>query len=152
MVIRKAGVKALIALVLAATALSACAPRVAVRGNLPRAEQLEKIVVGEQKREDVVEILGSPSTLGVFDDKIWYYISRKTEKLAFFDEKVVDQQVVAIYFDDQNTVQAIQQYNRDDLREIGMVERETPTSGNELSVIEQLLGNIGRFGRTTSPE
>ncbi|MEX2618115.1 MAG: outer membrane protein assembly factor BamE [Alphaproteobacteria bacterium] len=148
MVIRKAGVKALIALVLVATALSACAPRVAVRGNLPRAEQLEKIVVGEQTREDVLEILGSPSTLGVFDDKIWYYISRKTEKLAFFDEEVVDQQVVAIYFDDQNTVQAIQQYDRDDLREIDMVERETPTSGNELSIIEQFLGNIGRFGRT----
>ena len=150
MVIRKAGVKALVTVFVAATALSACAPRVAVRGNLPRAEQLEKIVVGEQKREDVVEILGSPSTLGVFDDKIWYYISRKTEKLAFFDEEVVDQQVIAIYFDDQNTVQAIQQYNKDDLRDIGMVERETPTSGNELSVIEQLLGNLGRFGKTTS--
>ena len=150
MVIRKAGVKALVTVFVAATALSACAPRVAVRGNLPRAAQLEKIVVGEQKREDVVEILGSPSTLGVFDDKIWYYISRKTEKLAFFDEEVVDQQVIAIYFDDQNTVQAIQQYNKDDLRDIGMVERETPTSGNELSVIEQLLGNLGRFGKTTS--
>ncbi|MDA0662821.1 MAG: outer membrane protein assembly factor BamE [Proteobacteria bacterium] len=150
MVIRKAGVKALIALVLATTALSACAPRVAVRGNLPREEQLAKIVVGEQKREDVIEILGSPSTLGVFDDKIWYYISRRTEKLAFFDEEIVDQQVVAIYFDDKNTVQAIQKYDRDDLRDIGMVERETPTSGNELSVLEQLLGNLGRFGKTPS--
>jgi len=150
MVIRKRRVTTLVAILATATVLSACAPRVAVRGNLPREEHLSKIFIGEQSREEVAEILGTPSTQGVFDEKIWYYISRKTEKFAFFDEKIVDQQVVAIYFDDKNLVQAVQRYTKDDLREIGMVERETPTVGNELSVIEQLLGNLGRFGRPSA--
>lgn len=147
MVIRKRGVTILAALLVSATVLSACAPRVAVRGNLPREEHLAKIVIGQQTREDVAEVLGTPSTQGVFDDKIWYYISRTTEKFAFFDEKVTDQQVVAIYFDDRNIVQAIQRYGRDDLREVGMIDRTTPTAGNELSVLEQLLGNLGRFSK-----
>jgi outer membrane protein assembly factor BamE (lipoprotein component of BamABCDE complex) len=136
-----------IALTLAlALAIGACAPRVSIRGNLPREEQLVKVVVGEQKRDEVAEILGTPSTLGTFDDKVWYYISRKTEKFAFLDEKIVDQQVVAIYFNDNDVVQAIHHYNKDDLRQVGMVDRTTPTAGKDLSILDQLIGNLGRFG------
>lgn len=132
-----------------ATALlvTACAPRVAIRGNLPRDEQLAKIQIGTQSRDEVAEILGTPSTLGTFDDKVWYYISRKTEKFAFFEEKVVDQKVIAIYFNQSNTVEAIQLYDEDDLRKVEMVERTTPTAGKDLSVLDQLIGNLGRFGR-----
>ena len=132
-----------------ATALlvTACAPRVAIRGNLTRDEQLAKIQIGTQNRDEVSEILGTPSTLGTFDDKVWYYISRKTEKFAFFEEEVVDQKVVAIYFSEKNTVEAIQVYDEDDLRKVEMVERTTPTAGKDLSVLNQLIGNLGRFGR-----
>ena len=126
--------------------ISACAPRIAVRGNLPREEQLSKIQVGEQNRNEVAEVLGTPSTLGTFDDKVWYYISRKTEKFAFLREKILDQQVIAIYFNERDIVEAIHRYNKDDLREVGMVDRTTPTAGKDFSVLEQLLGNLGRFG------
>ena len=127
--------------------LNACAPRVAVRGNLPRAEQLSKIKIGEQNRAEVAEILGTPSTLGTFDDKVWYYVSRKTEKFAFLREKIIDQQVIAIYFGERDTVEAIHRYNKEDLREVGMVDRTTPTAGKDLSIFDQLIGNLGRFGR-----
>ncbi|HJO97471.1 MAG TPA: outer membrane protein assembly factor BamE, partial [Rhodospirillales bacterium] len=79
-------------------------------------------------------------------DKVWYYISRKTEKFAFLDEKIVDQQVIAVYFGERDQVQAVHRYNRDDLREVGMVDRTTPTAGKDLSILDQLLGNFGRFG------
>lgn len=126
--------------------MGACTPRVAVRGNLPRDEQLSKIKVGAQNRNEIAEILGTPSTVGTFDDKVWYYISRKTEKFAFFQEKIVDQQVIAIYFGERDLVEAVYKYNKDDLREISMVDRATPTAGKDLSFIDQLIGNLGRFG------
>lgn len=142
--IKQAGIAVTLA---AALLVTACAPRVAIRGNLPRDEQLAKIQVGTQSRDEVAEILGTPSTLGTFDDKVWYYISRKTEKFAFFEEKVVDQKVIAIYFNESNTVEAIQLYDEDDLRQVEMVDRTTPTAGKDLSVLDQLIGNLGRFGR-----
>ena len=126
--------------------MGACTPRVAVRGNLPRDEQLSKIKVGAQNRNEIAEILGTPSTVGTFDDTVWYYISRKTEKFAFFQEKIVDQQVIAIYFGERDLVEAIHKYNKDDLREVSMVDRATPTAGKDLSFIDQLIGNLGRFG------
>ena len=140
-------ITALSSLVIASLALSACAPRVAIRGNLPREEALSKIELGTHDRNKVARILGTPSTIGTFDDNVWYYISRKTEKTAFFDAETVDQQVVAIYFNDKNVVEAIQRYNKDDQRQVGLVERTTPTVGKEFSIIDQLLGNLGRFGK-----
>ena len=114
------------------------------RNNILNA--INKIKIGKQNRNDVSEVLGTPSTLGTFDDKVWYYISRKTEKFAFFREQIIDHQVIAIYFDDRNFVAAIHRYNKDDLREIGMVDRTTPTTGKTLSIFKQLIGNMGRFG------
>jgi outer membrane protein assembly factor BamE (lipoprotein component of BamABCDE complex) len=138
---------ALSSLVIASLALSACAPRVAIRGNLPREEALAKVEIGSHNRKQVARILGTASTRGTFDDNVWYYISRKTEKTAFFEAEIVDQQVIAVYFNDKNVVEAIHRYNKDDKRLVELVERTTPTVGREYSIIDQLLGNLGRFGK-----
>jgi len=37
-------------------------------------------------------------------------------------------------------------YTENDRREVELVSRVTPTAGNELSLIQQLFGNVGRFG------
>jgi outer membrane protein assembly factor BamE (lipoprotein component of BamABCDE complex) len=138
---------ALSSLVIASLALSACAPRVTVRGNLPRDTELSKVEIGSHNRKQVARILGTPSTRGTFDGNVWYYISRKTEKTAFFEAEIVDQQVIAVYFNDKNVVQAIHRYNKDDKRQVEIVERTTPTAGRKYSIIDQLLGNLGRFGK-----
>jgi outer membrane protein assembly factor BamE (lipoprotein component of BamABCDE complex) len=134
-------------LVISTLALSACAPRVYIRGNLPREEALSQVEVGKHTRKQTAKILGTPSVTGTFDDHIWYYISRKTEKVAFFEEEVVDQQVVAVYFNEKNIVEAIHRYDKDDRRLVALQERKTPTVGKEYSIMDQLLGNIGRFGK-----
>lgn len=138
---------ALSSLVIASLALSACEPRVAIRGNLPREVKLSKVEIGSHNRKQVARILGTPSTVGTFDDNVWYYISRKTEKTAFFEAEIVDQQVIAVYFNDKNVVEAIHRYNKDDKRSVELVDRTTPTVGREYSIIDQLLGNLGRFGK-----
>jgi outer membrane protein assembly factor BamE (lipoprotein component of BamABCDE complex) len=59
---------------------------------------------------------------------------------------VIDQQVVAISFDKQSEkVKDIKRYGLKDGKQVAFVERETPTRGKELTVLEQLFGNFGRF-------
>src|SRR3546814_17349424 len=99
-----------------AAEVTACTPRTATRCHLPTDAQLAKIEVGESNRQSVVDALGTPSTVGTFDDQVWYYISRKTEKLAFFSEEVVDQQVIAIHFNDQGIVEHLEHYTKEDGR------------------------------------
>ncbi|MGH6933416.1 MAG: outer membrane protein assembly factor BamE [Dongiaceae bacterium] len=133
------------AAVLACGALGACATRVDTRGNLPDPDDVLAVHPGAQDKQQVAEILGTPSTLGTFDDKIWYYVSKRTETVAFFQPKVTDQQVVVITFDDLDMVEDVKLYGLEDALAIQPVARETPTYGQELTIIQQLLGNVGRF-------
>ena len=135
-----------------AVAAVACAPRTANRGNIPTVSQLEKLKVGEHSKVYVRGILGTPSTFGTFDKDVWYYIGRRIEKWAFFDEKVLEQQIVVVYFDPKGTIEHIQTYDKSDSRTVEIVEGKTATSGHELSVIEQIIGNLGRFNRPGSSD
>jgi outer membrane protein assembly factor BamE (lipoprotein component of BamABCDE complex) len=92
-----------------------------------------------------MQLLGSPSSLATFDNRTWYYVTQRTESHSFYFETVVSQDVVAIVFDDQGTVSHVDRHDLNGAREIDVVDRETPTAGNELTVLEQFLGNIGRF-------
>mgnify|MGYP002813991524 CR=1 FL=1 len=141
----------LVTLALACTALGACATRVDTRGNLPDPDDVLAIQPGVQDKQQVAEILGTPSTVGTFDDKIWYYISKRTETVAFFEPKVIDQQVVVITFNDLDVVEDVGLYGLEDALAVKPVERETPTYGQELTIIQQLLGNVGRFVNPGEP-
>ena len=133
------------ALIVIALGSAACTPRIDVRGYVPEPERVDKIAPGVDGRQDVAEMLGSPSGASTFDGRTWYYISRRTEGVAFFKDEVVDQQVVAVTFDDNWVVAEVRRYGDEDGRVIDLVTRTTATRGNELGFLEQLFGNIGRF-------
>lgn len=133
-----------------AIAVSACAPTVDTRGHLPEADRLAEIHPGETTKDQVIKILGSPSSIGVFDDKSWYYISKKTEQVAFFDKDVLDQQVYVINFDNKGVVKEIGHKDLKDAQLIEPAPGATPAPGRELTFIEQIIGNVGRFGGGSS--
>lgn len=126
-------------------ALSACAPIVNVRGQEPDPDALAAIEPGKTSSRDIQQSLGSPSTEGVFRTNVWYYMSERTETVAFFEPELLERKIVAIVFDDRKIVEDVFTYTENDRREIELVSRVTPTAGNELSLIQQLFGNLGRF-------
>ena len=131
---------------LLAAALAACSGQKDVRGNFLTEAQIAGITVGKTSRQEIVRQLGPPSTEGTFDSQVWYYIGRRTSRVAFFKPDVTAQQVVAIYFDDAGRVEMVQKYDKDDSRDVDVVTRETPTSGHSIGFFEQILGNIGVLG------
>jgi outer membrane protein assembly factor BamE (lipoprotein component of BamABCDE complex) len=126
-------------------ALAACSPRVDQRGQLLDPDAVLAIAPGVQSKEQVAQLLGTPSTVATFDDKTWYYISKRTETTAFFSPNITDQQVVVVTFDDFDTVENVRLYGMNDAYEISPVSRVTPTHGQRLTIMQQLFGNIGRF-------
>lgn len=129
----------------AALTVGACTPRIDQRGNKPDEEQVVLINPGVDDKVRVAELIGTPSAISTFDDRTWYYISKRTETTAFFDPELVDQEVLAITFDDNDVVENMRIYGPEDGRTIAYVDRTTPTEGNELTLMQQLLGNLGRF-------
>ena len=133
----------------AALLIAGCAERVDVRGNLPDVEQVVEIQPGISTRDDVVRILGTPSTLSSFQDRTWYYIGQRQEQFAFLRPEITDRSVLIVTFDERGLVQETRLNTIEDGHNVDLVERETPTEGRELTVLQQLFGNLGRFPGST---
>lgn len=130
---------------LAALALGGCELPVQVHGNLPDDEALARIEPGKQGRTDIVNLLGPPSVRSNFKDGTWYYVGQKQTRFAFFEPDIKERNVLVLTFDAQDRLTGKQLYTMADAREIDPVDRETPTEGRDLSIVQQLLGNVGRF-------
>lgn len=126
-------------------AATACEPVVDLRGNLPAPERLAEVKPGHFTKDDVTALLGTPASTSVFGDDRWYYISSKIETVAFFKPEELEREVVVIDFDHTGTVTDIRKLTLQDGQDVTMVARETPSAGRDLSVLEQLLGNVGKF-------
>lgn len=128
-------------------ALSACEGRIDTHGFVPNPELVAQVEPGVQDKFDVSEILGSPSAVATFDEATWYYITQKSRSFAFFKPEILDQSVLVVRFDDAERVASLNRYTIEDGVIVDPVTRRTPTAGNELSVLQQLFGNIGRFSQ-----
>jgi outer membrane protein assembly factor BamE (lipoprotein component of BamABCDE complex) len=125
--------------------LLGCAPEISTHGYRFDDPTLAQLEPGRTTKDGVTRLLGSPSAVGTFSDRVWYYITQRTEHKSFYQDQVVEQKVVEVTFDDKDVLQNIDRRNLDDARDVALVDRETPTSGNELTMLQQFLGNIGRF-------
>jgi outer membrane protein assembly factor BamE (lipoprotein component of BamABCDE complex) len=135
-------------IVFAAAALTGCAAaREKNRGDQVEADRLERIVPGMHGKGDVAAILGSPSTVAPFDGNAWYYISSRTETIAFLPTEVTERQVVIVRFDGQGTVSDVETFGMERGEEVAFSDRVTPTFGTDLNAVEQLVSNLGRFNR-----
>lgn len=129
----------------AALALAGCSVPVDQRGNLPQQSSLAEIKPGVTDKATVTRLLGSPSSIAAFQGDTWYYISQKTQEVAFFKPELVDQEVVAVDFDKDGIVRDVRRKGMEDRQVVTPNPRATPAPGREFSFIEQLIGNFGRF-------
>ncbi len=113
------------------------------RGYVVPDGALEQIPVGSSQ-EQVLIVLGTPSTVATVSGEAFYYISQRGQKAAaFMPQKVVDQRVIAVYFDKERRVQRLADYGMKDGKIFDFVSRQTPTGGQELSYITYLFKIIG---------
>jgi outer membrane protein assembly factor BamE (lipoprotein component of BamABCDE complex) len=126
-------------------ALLGCSPMHNSHGFIPDQELVDKLRPGVHDRDSVTALFGSPATVADFNGETWLYVKRESEQIAFFEEKLLNQDVLAVHFDKDGLLTDIRRYSMADGKILALVERKTPTRGREITVIEQLFGNIGRF-------
>ncbi|MGH6684059.1 MAG: outer membrane protein assembly factor BamE [Pseudolabrys sp.] len=115
------------------------------RGYVLQEGALEQIPVGATQ-EQVLIVMGTPSTVATVNGEVFYYISQKTEReAAFMPHEVVDQRVVAVYFDKDRRVRRLANYGLKDGKIFDFVSQTTPTGGQELSYVRNMFKNL-KFG------
>ncbi|HEU6441634.1 MAG TPA: outer membrane protein assembly factor BamE [Microvirga sp.] len=133
-----------------ATSVAACT----MGEEFARGYQLDENAVNQVKKgmsaEQVLQILGTPSTVSTVGNRNWYYISQRSRRtFQFLGEQVVDQRVTAVYFDRNLRVERIGLYGIQDGKVFDFITRTTPSGGEETSFLGQLLkgtNNLNPFG------
>jgi outer membrane protein assembly factor BamE (lipoprotein component of BamABCDE complex) len=139
------------AALMAALALSgatACAPIASRHGFVALDVKPDEVKVGEDTKSTVLERLGSPSVKSTFDENTWFYVTQSVQRVAFYRPRVTKRDVVAVAFDGEEKVKSVNSYTLEDGKVIALNDRETPTRGRELTILEQLLGTVGRVANT----
>ncbi len=133
------------AIVLLCAAMGACGEQFQ-RGYILPPGALEQIPIGASQ-DQVLIVLGTPSTVATLNGEVFYYISQRSERrLAFMAEQVIDQRVIAVYFDKNRQVRRLANYGLKDGRIFDFISRTTPTAGAEVNYVAPLFKalNIGQ--------
>lgn len=115
------------------------------RGYLLDQHALDQVKVGASA-EQVLVLLGTPSTTSTIGGGAWYYISQKVDRaMAFSPNEVTDQRVLAVYFTSQKKVERIANYGLQDGKVFDFISRTTPTGGAEQGFVKNLFRSFLRF-------
>ena len=118
------------------------------RGYVLPEGALEQIRLGASQ-EQVLIVLGTPSTVATVSGEAFYYISQTAQRpVSFMPTTITDQRVIAIYFDRDRRVERVAAYGIKDGKVFDFISRSTPTAGSDMSFIKQILytlqsGHIG---------
>ncbi len=97
-------------------------------------------------KEDVELTLGSPDTTGTINGDSYYYISSTQKQVAFMKPYEIDRQVIAVYFNQNERVQDVSHYGMKDGMVVDFAHDESPARGKDMSMIEELFGNVAQRG------
>jgi outer membrane protein assembly factor BamE (lipoprotein component of BamABCDE complex) len=127
-----------VALAMSTALLGGCAEEFQ-KGYIIPDGALEQIPIGASQ-DQVLIVMGTPSTVATLSGEVFYYISQRAERrAAFMPQSVTDQRVVAVYFDPTRHVERIANYGMKDGKIFDYVSRTTTTAGQELSYLTPLF-------------
>ena len=127
--------------------LTACGLEKYKTSDLPASARLESIKVGDSK-EKVLRVLGTPnytSTKAEGVDDLMIYAQTNKSSRVFFNPKATDQDVYLFVFNSKGVVSEAKHLTLDDAKKVAYESKETPVEGKNLSVLEQLAENFGKY-------
>lgn len=126
--------------------LTACSSDIFVShcGNMPTEERISQLQKGQTK-DEVLDILGTPSSVVSLDQNTWIYMSSDIKKVAFFKPEELNRDVLTIRFNQYNQVDEIERLTKEQGRDIAVNENETKTYGNRPGFFERYFGGVGQF-------
>ncbi len=123
---------------------NSCIKTIHISGHLLEEKELKELKNAKNK-QDIESLLGSPTSSSSFGPETWYYITAKKESIAFFQDKILEQNIIAIRFKSNSSIESIGKYTEKDLNQTELVTEYTLIKGNDATVTQRLFQNFGRF-------
>jgi len=114
--------------------------------GVPFLEKKQKLlVVNTTNKNDIIKILGNPSTTSKFDNDVWIYIERKQtqSKLKNLGRmKIYKNDVLVLEVDDYGILKKKEFFNKDDMQNIKVVEATTEAGFKRNSFIYNFMSSM----------
>lgn len=114
--------------------VSGCITQTYQRGYILSDGALEQVPLGASQ-EQVMIVLGTPSTVATISGEVFYYISQRTEQTSFLPQKEIDRRVIAVYFDKNRHVERLANYGMKDGKIFDYVSRTTASGGKDQNML-----------------
>jgi len=126
-----------------------CTSTIVNRGYVADKGVFEQIVVG-MKKDNVKNIMGSPSYIDSINGETYYYLSSKFESNGFLSPKEIERNIFSIQFDDDEIIKNISNYGLNDGKIFDYVTRRTISKGTEMTLLQDLFNDVGRYTNAAS--
>lgn len=138
---RLAGLLAVLCLALVA----ACTAQYRNHGYVPPTRDLNSLVIGVDTRATVDDVIGAPSASGLLSDGDYYYVRSRIREYGPLRPQVVDRTVVAISFNEDDTIRNIETFGLEDGNVVPLTRRVTDSSVIDNGFLRQIFGNFGNI-------
>lgn len=125
--------------------LSACTPIIHTQGLDPEVIKTDQIKIGIHTKDQIIELLGTPTSKSAFDENTWYYISKQKAQEAFFRPEIIQQKALVISFNNQGIVNAVDYHDTIPEKELIPSQNKTLTAGHETTLTREIFSNLGRM-------
>ena len=105
----------------------------------------EKLAVNSTNKNDVLKLLGEPSTKSTFDNDVWIYIERKvsTGKIYYLGkEKLLVNNVLVLELNNMGLVASKKLYKKDDMNKLTFAENSTDPKYRKRSFVYDFLSSM----------
>ena len=107
-------------------------------------KQLE-LIVSKTNKNDIIKILGSPSTISKFDNDVWIYIERKQtqSKLRNLGKmEIFENNVLVLEIDNYGLLKKKNFYNEKDMNELKLVKNTTGQEFKKNSFVYEFMSSL----------
>lgn len=90
--------------------------------------KFEKIVINQTNKNDIIDLIGSPSTKSDFNKNKWFYIERRKTNQSLFklgQKKIEKNNILMVEFNNRGILTNKKIFNMDDMNEIKYVKSLT---------------------------
>ncbi|MBP3345511.1 MAG: outer membrane protein assembly factor BamE [Alphaproteobacteria bacterium] len=131
---------------LTAAMLCSCSSDVFVshNGNMPTNDRISQLKTGQSK-EEVLSLLGAPSSVVSLDKNTWIYMSSEVKQVAFFKPTEISRDVLTVKFDKYDQVADIDRLDKKEGTEVAVSSDATLTPGQEPGFFEKYFGGVGQY-------
>jgi len=104
-----------------------------------------ELTVNQSNKNDILKLLGSPSSKSTFDSDLWIYIERKTDNsslIKFGKEKILLNNVLILEINSMGILEKKEFLDLDDMKNIKFTEQTTENQYKKNSFIYEFLSSM----------